>query len=143
MGHQACDRPSIKENFDKNQPGKAVGRCVYRENPVCGLISDNRYGFYHAGIPSVLITHQVAVKTGLGGLVDNIARVVFDTNISTGLTNAGYLTLSGNKNLAGELSHPHRIPCTPVKYLGRLSRFEICNRPNEYQFDVVGDSFRA
>jgi predicted glycosyltransferase len=31
-----------------------------------GIISDNRYGFYRAQIPSVIITHQLSLDTGLG-----------------------------------------------------------------------------
>ncbi|MGZ3840355.1 MAG: glycosyltransferase, partial [Flavisolibacter sp.] len=35
-----------------------------------GVISDNRYGLYHPGIPTVLITHQLLIKTSLGNRLD-------------------------------------------------------------------------
>ena len=33
----------------------------------------------------------------------------------------------GENNLAGELSHPHRLPSIPVKYIGSQSRFNNLN----------------
>jgi predicted glycosyltransferase len=40
----------------------------------------------------------------------------------------------GTLNLAGELSHPIKLPKTPVTYLGLLSRFEI--KETEAKYDV-------
>lgn len=43
------------------------------ENNVAAIISDNRYGFYSEKIPSVIITHQLNLKTGLGNKLDKLA----------------------------------------------------------------------
>ena len=92
-----------------------------------GVISDNRYGLFHTQLRSVIITHQVNIKTGLGGWVNQIVKWV----------NRYYLKKfdycwipdqSGNINLAGELSHGS-IPANAV-YIGPLSRFTDSNTSN-------------
>ena len=96
-----------------------------KANNVDLIISDNRYGFYSTEIPSIFITHQLAIKTGLGKMVDGIIRRL----------NYGYIRRFKAcwvpdfeaKDLAGELSHPSKKPEVPVKYIGSLSRFEPCN----------------
>lgn len=87
-----------------------------------GIISDNRYGLYHSGIPSVIITHQLRVQTGFGNIADTTlqklhykyldrfcAKWVADTHQAPGL--------------AGVLSHPARLP-KHTRYLGLLSAFD-------------------
>lgn len=118
-----------------NQENRWVAAFI-RENPVCGLISDNRYGFFHAEIPSVLITHQVAVKTGLGRMVDNIARS-FLTRYINRFDECWIPDVGGEENLAGELSRSVHKYSVATKYVGPLSRLEICNTRNEIKFDVL------
>ena len=36
-----------------------------------GIISDNRYGLYHPNLPSVIMTHQLKVQTGISSVLDN------------------------------------------------------------------------
>ena len=93
-----------------------------------GVISDNRYGLFHPQLRSVIITHQVNIKTGLGRWVNKIVKWI----------NAYYLNKfdqcwipdqSGNINLSGELSHG-LIPGNAV-YIGPLSRFTDSSKPNK------------
>jgi len=86
------------------------------------VISDNRYGLCHENIPCIFITHQLYIKTGLGKWSEWL------------LQNQNYKLINcfsecwvpdeeGENNLAGELSHPGKMPAVPVKYIGPLSRF--------------------
>jgi uncharacterized protein (TIGR00661 family) len=103
---------------------------IVKEQDVHGIISDNRYGFYHKSIPSVFISHQLRIKTPFGKLVDNFLQKL----------NYQYINLFSecwvpdNKtetDLAGELSHPREKPSLPLKYLGPLSRFQKLNSGKE------------
>ena len=87
------------------------------------VISDNRFGLYHPSIPCVFITHQLRIKTPLGRWSENI------------LQNRNYQFINwfnecwipdeeGEKNLAGELSHPSKKPSSPIHYIGVLSRMK-------------------
>ena len=45
---------------------------IVKKHDVHGIISDNRYGFYHDTVPSVFITHQLRIKTPFGKFVDEV-----------------------------------------------------------------------
>ncbi len=101
---------------------------VVREYRPDAVISDNRYGLYHPDIPSVIITHQLLIKTGWGKWSERILQ----------LRNYAYLNRfnhcwipdeEGKGNLAGELSHPDKKPIPPVRYIGFLSRFSKLQLP--------------
>lgn len=84
------------------------------------VISDNRYGLFHKELRSVIITHQVNIKTGKGMWVDKLIGRLnhfflakFD---ECWIPDAG-----GTISLAGELSHGD-LPGNAV-YIGPLSRF--------------------
>ena len=96
-----------------------------REKKVDLVISDNRFGFYSAEIPSIYITHQLAIKTGLGRQVDGIIRRKNYSYINR--FKECWVPDTSSEGLAGKLSHPNRLPAIPVKYLGTLSRFEDCD----------------
>ena len=96
-----------------------------REKMVDLVISDNRFGFYSAEIPSIFITHQLAIKTGLGRLVDGMIRRKNYSYINR--FKECWVPDTASDGLAGVLSHPNRLPVIPVKYLGTLSRFEECD----------------
>lgn len=85
-----------------------------------GIISDNRYGLHHANVNSVILTHQLQVRTGLGKLATGILR----KNIFRMLRrfNATWVvdTEPENSSLAGELSHAS-TPLPQLHYLGLLS----------------------
>lgn len=85
------------------------------------VISDNRYGLYHPGIPSVIITHQLCIKTGWGKWTERILQQKNYRFINR-FTNCWVPDEEGMNNLAGELSHPSKKPSIPVHYTGLLSR---------------------
>ena len=86
------------------------------------MISDNRFGLYHTGLPSVFITHQLSIKTGMGRLADQWLQR-FNYQYINRFSECWVPDAAGENNLGGELSHPARFPATTVKYLGHLSRF--------------------
>ncbi|MCX6306703.1 MAG: glycosyltransferase [Bacteroidetes bacterium] len=86
------------------------------------IISDNRYGCWHASIPSVFITHQL-----------NIQIPFKSTWIKRALNSLNYMFIrkykacwipdfEPHRGLAGALSHPVTLPPN-ARYIGILSRF--------------------
>ena len=86
------------------------------------VISDNRYGLYHNCIPTVFITHQLQIRTGLGSLADHLLQRLNYQYINR-FTECWVPDHAQGSNLAGSLSHPSRLPCVPVRYVGPLTRF--------------------
>jgi len=93
------------------------------ENGFDTIISDNRYGLHHKNIHCVFITHQLLIKTGLGKWTEKMLQRTNYRYINR-FTECWVPDEEGENNLAGELSHPEKLPAIPVKYIGPLSRFE-------------------
>lgn len=89
------------------------------------IISDNRFGFYAPGIPSVFITHQLYIKTGLGRFADGLVQWLNYRRIKR-FSTCWVPDYKGKDKLAGVLSNPGKLPAIPVQYLGGLSRFTTC-----------------
>lgn len=89
------------------------------------LISDNRYGFYSRNAPSIFITHQLHILSGMGSWVD---RLLLKANrFFLGRFKACWIPDGEDPDhLAGALSRPLRQPPCNLVYLGALSRFESC-----------------
>lgn len=86
------------------------------------VISDNRYGLYHEKIFSVFITHQLYIKSSLGKWSEKILQQ-WNYKLINKFNECWIPDEEGENNLAGELSHPGKLPSIPVKYIGPLSRF--------------------
>lgn len=87
------------------------------------IISDNRYGFRNDSIPSVLITHQLQVRTGLGVMADLIMKQFLRSQFKH-FNSCWVPDIKNAPGLAGELSHPAFQFPRPVSYLGLVSRLE-------------------
>ena len=98
-----------------------------REHRVDAVISDNRYGLAVDQIPCIFITHQLRVHSGLGRLVNDLLqnRLYRYINKFTACWVPDWE--NPGSSLAGELSHPTILPNIPVKFIGCLSRFKICD----------------
>lgn len=87
------------------------------------VISDNRFGLYHPEITSVFITHQLRLKGPGGQPVANLLQKQNYRFINR-FTCCWVPDQPGKDNLAGDLSHPLKMPAIPVHYTGILSRLQ-------------------
>jgi UDP-N-acetylglucosamine transferase subunit ALG13 len=90
------------------------------------VISDNRYGLYHENVFSVFITHQLYIKSSLGKWSEKILQQ-WNYKFINRFNECWVPDEKGENNLAGELSHPVKLPDIPTKYIGPKSRFEKKN----------------
>lgn len=101
------------------------------------VISDNRFGMHHPGIPSVIMTHQLHLKAPFPEIFEKSLRNLnyyFLQKFNT----CWVVDFEGNENLAGELSHPRILPSMEIQYLGALSRFDLhANVPLQYDLLVL------
>jgi UDP-N-acetylglucosamine transferase subunit ALG13 len=95
---------------------------IVKEHDIHGIVSDNRYGFYHNSVPSVFLTHQLRIKSGLGAFADEYLQKLNYHYINR-FSECWLPDSPTARNLARELSHPKRTPAVPLKYIGVLSRF--------------------
>lgn len=85
------------------------------------VISDNRYGLYHASVPSVIMTHQLQILSGKGRLADRMLRRLHYPLLNR--FNACWVVDEpGADNLSGKLAHPAVLPAH-ASYIGLLSQF--------------------
>lgn len=86
------------------------------------VISDNRFGCWHPGVPSVFITHQLSINVPksyrLAGRMINF----FNYKIIRRYTACWIPDFEPHRGLAGDLSHPRKLPPN-ARYIGILSRF--------------------
>jgi glycosyl transferase family 28 len=106
------------------------------------VISDNRYGLYAPGLSTVLITHQLSIKTSFGRIADLLLQR-FHYRLINRFSRCWVPDFEGSQvdhfpqnrggreedpagpdSLAGDLSHPGNFPAIPTRYIGPLSRFE-------------------
>lgn len=86
-----------------------------------GVLSDNRYGLYHSTIPTVIMTHQLRVLSGLGGAADGIVQQLHYRQLNK-FGSTWIADTEAAPGLAGKLSHTKRMP-ERYSYIGLLSRF--------------------
>jgi UDP-N-acetylglucosamine transferase subunit ALG13 len=98
-------------------------KVLVKEHAIDGIISDNRFGLYHPGVPSVFITHQLLVKIPLGSQAGLYLQQLNFRFINR-FTQCWVPDHEHDPTLAGELSHPVFRPRIPLRYIGPLSRFD-------------------
>jgi UDP:flavonoid glycosyltransferase YjiC (YdhE family) len=103
---------------------------VINERNILGIISDNRWGAYSNQVPSVFITHQINVLSGI--------TTYFSSKIQQHLIKkfdeCWIPDLPGSENLSGRLGHLNNPPF-PIRHIGLLSRFE--KRITVIKFDIA------
>lgn len=90
------------------------------------IISDNRYGIYHKNVPSIIITHQLGIKTGVVKIADRILQQLL-YRLLNNFNEVWVPDHQGQASLAGSLSQPDTMPSIPVFYIGPLNRFAEFN----------------
>ncbi len=103
---------------------------VMASEHIDGVISDNRLGLHTSKAPSVFITHQLRIQTGLGKLADDMAQRVNYRYINR-FSEVWVPDFYGSPNLAGVLSHPSSMPATKVAYVAPLTRMNHRASGNE------------
>jgi uncharacterized protein (TIGR00661 family) len=99
-------------------------RKAIKEHDFDAVISDNRFGLYHPGIPCIFITHQLNIKSPLGVWNEKLLQKLNYIYINR-FTECWVPDYEEKENnLAGQLSHSHSKPKVRVIYIGLLSRFE-------------------
>ncbi len=94
-------------------------KIVAKEN-IQLIISDNRFGLWHKSTHCIFITHQLEIKASSSFLQSWVQRInYFFINKYAACWVPDY---AGEKNIAGTLSHPEKLPKIPVHYIGPLSR---------------------
>lgn len=95
---------------------------IVKKHSIHGLISDNRFGLWHKGIPCVYITHQVRIKTNSS--LNFLEPFLFKIH-KYFIRKYDFLWIpdyESEPSLAGELSHHFDVSIQP-HYIGPLSRF--------------------
>lgn len=100
------------------------------------VIADNRYGLHNRKIISVFITHQLYIKTPLGKVANRLVQKM-NYHFINQFNYCWVPDLAGEKNLAGELSHPILKPRTEILYTGFLSRITKQSLPLTNQLLVL------
>jgi hypothetical protein len=99
-------------------------------NKVDLIISDNRYGFFHPKIKSILVTHQLNLQIPyFRRMVNrNLRRMIekFD---------ACWVPDTENRLLSGELSKAKLK--IPIVYIGILNRFQKLQLPIDFDYLVI------
>ncbi len=106
---------------------------VIDEHKIDIVIADNRFGLYSKKAHCIFITHQLHIKTG-NGVTEKIAQLINYQHINK-FNECWVIDEEKENNFAGELSHPHKMPLIPTKYIGALSRFK--KYTVEKKYDVV------
>ena len=88
------------------------------------IISDNRFGCWHTGIPSVFITHQLNIQVPrklkfVQGLINSVNYWFINKYQASWIPD-----FEPHRGLAGVLSHPAKLPVN-ANYIGILSRFSV------------------
>jgi len=99
------------------------------------VISDNRYGLFHSRMPSIILTHQLTILTPyrIGqNLLQRIHYQLLSRFNEIWVPDSAYVPTA-----AGILSHPQKMPATPLHYIGWLSRFEPVKTPSAYTYCIL------
>ncbi|HYE55617.1 MAG TPA: glycosyltransferase [Chitinophagaceae bacterium] len=100
------------------------------------VIADCRFGLYNKEAFCVLMTHQLTIKSPFGKWMERLLRK-WNYNFINKFNECWVPDFSGNKNLAGELSHPPVMPQSRTKYIGWLSRINAAGDVERKTYDVA------
>ncbi len=82
------------------------------EHQLNAVISDNRYGLNNENLHSVIITHQLLIKTSLGKMADEMLQMLHYQYINE-FSECWVPDAENEINLAGDLSHPEKKTINP------------------------------
>jgi len=106
---------------------KKIVHQLVASGKIQGIISDNRPGVRSEKIPSVYITHQLNVLSGITSYFSSKVH----QKIIRKFDECWVPDIEGPNNLSGKLGHLKNL-VLPVKYIGFLSRMKKENLPIKY-----------
>ena len=110
---------------------KEVSKIV-KKYDVGGIISDNRLGVRSKKVPSVFITHQLNIKSGITTKISSkIHQIIVNKYAECWVPD-----VAGFPNLSGDLGHL-KFPNPNIKYIGPLSRFNKVDAEIKYDLMVL------
>ncbi len=102
------------------------------KHDVKGIISDNRLGVYHKGIPSVYVTHQTKVLSGFFTyFISKIHHYFINKH-----TKCWIPDVANTPNLSGKLSH-NSFLLKNHEFIGPFSRFSISRTIKMYDYCII------
>jgi len=113
------------------QEKKMVNKLV-KDEDITGIISDNRFGIYHEHIPSIYITHQLNV---LSGITTKLSSKTHQRIIKK-FDECWVPDFKDATNFSGKLSVLNNSDYN-LKYIGTLSRFKRKDTPVAYDYLVI------
>jgi predicted glycosyltransferase len=109
---------------------KVIRKIIAKEN-IVGIISDNRFGCYHASIKSVYITHQLQV---LSGFWTPITSKIHQKVIQK--FDACWVPDDVNNTYSGALSKVNSLKIK-IQFIGLLSRFKHQKAIIKYDYLIL------
>jgi predicted glycosyltransferase len=93
---------------------------IHKQHQFDLVISDNRYGLKIDGLTSVIMTHQLQIKSGAGALIDKLLLHAH-YRILERFDQCWVVDHQGENGIGGALSHPRQLPANAY-YIGPLSQ---------------------
>lgn len=106
-------------NYNNYKLEQKLIAAIIQKHEITGIISDNRFGVFNNNIPSVYITHQIRVLSGLTTYITSKLH----QKIIAKYTECWIPDFAKKTNLSGKLSH-HTTLKIPIKYIKPLSQFD-------------------
>lgn len=104
---------------------------IIKNENISGIISDNRLGVRSSTIPSIYITHQLKVLSGL----TTFLATYFHHKIIHQFDEC-WIPDAPSQNLSGKLTSYNRLKI-PIKYIGAISRLKYYSLPQKYDICVL------
>jgi hypothetical protein len=101
------------------------------------VISDNRYGLCNKKISSVLITHQVMIKTGAWLRFAEYPLWLVSRLLISRFDECWIPDSAEAPGLSGELAHKYPLP-SDARYIGPLSRFSVSESSKKHTSAEAG-----
>ena len=109
---------------------KVIEKYIQNDDDVIGVISDNRFGVRSVTVPSVYITHQINVLSGMWTWLTSFVHQKIIRRFDE-----CWIPDEESAYLSGKLSRSKRN--LRQKYIGALSRFSKENKKHQYDVAII------
>ncbi len=119
-------------NYPNYKKEQLFTQQLIQKHQIKGLISDNRFGVFSNEVPSVYITHQIRVFSGLGTYFTS----KFHQKIINKHKECWVPDYESDSNLSGALSHQIKLKI-PIKYIEPISQFTTTTKNKNTPIDCL------